>query len=145
MTMDRKLICILIANLFAVPAALAQQADGMRISGSVTAGGIHTDDDGVRDASKLNEYQDLSSGGLFGFDIAGRSSRYWFDLFGENLGRDDQYLDVRGGVYDVFKYRLFSDSLKHNFLWNGLTPYNGAGSNAHRTTFPRLDTSTWNE
>ena len=140
--MGKKLISLLIANLFAVsPAVFAQD---MAVTGSLGLGGIATDDDDSRNPYKLYEYRDLDDGVLATFDIRGRGSRYWFDLFGENLGRDDQYLNARGGVYDVFKYRLFSDSLRHNFLFNGITPYNGAGSTAHRTTFPRLDTSTWN-
>ena len=143
--MERKLICILVANLFAASApAWAQQSD-MRVTGRVGAGGIYVDDDDARDASKLNEYQDFSSGALLEFDVRGRGSRYWFDLFGENLGRDDQYATARGGAYDVFKYRVWTDALKHNFLFNGISPHNGAGSPTQTATFPRLDTSTWNE
>ena len=65
------------------------------------------------------------------------------DIFGENLGRDDQYLNAKGGMYDVFKYRLYSDALRHNFMFNGITPYSGAGSSTQRAAFPRLDTATW--
>ena len=54
------------------------------------------------------------------------------------------HVNARGGVYDVFKYRLYSDSLRHNFLFNGRTPYQGAGSAAHRAAFPQLDPNTWN-
>jgi MtrB/PioB family decaheme-associated outer membrane protein len=142
--MRQKLICILIANLFAAAAPAFAQAQDLQVTGNVSLGGIGSDDDDARDPAKLNEYRDLDDGVLFGFDVRGRGSRYWFDLFGENLGRDDQYINLRGGTYDVFKYRLYSDSLRHNFLYNGLTPYTGAGSNAHRTTFPRLDPNAWN-
>ena len=138
--MRKKLIGILIANLFALPPALAQD---MVVTGSASLGGIAVDDDDARNPYKLTEYRDLDDGVLGAFDLKGRSGRYWFDLFGENLGRDDQYVHARGGVYDVFKYRLYTDSLRHNFLENGITPYTGAGSTAHRTTFPRLDTTTW--
>ena len=88
--MGKKLISLLIANLFAVsPAVLAQD---MAVTGSVGLGGIATDDDDSRNPYKLYEYRDLDDGVLATFDIRGRGSRYWFDLFGENLGRDDQYL-----------------------------------------------------
>jgi hypothetical protein len=143
--MNRKLICLLVANLFAAPAAFAQEAASpFRVSGTVGIGGISVDDKDATDTSRLNEYQDLSSGLLTIFDIKGRGSRYWFDLFGENLGRDDQYLNMRGGMYDTFKYRVYSDSLRHNFLLNGRTPYSGAGSAAQTAVFPRLDPATWN-
>jgi MtrB/PioB family decaheme-associated outer membrane protein len=140
--MTRKPICLLLASLFA-PAALAQEAgEGMRIFGSVGIGGLHNDQDSA-DAAKLYEYRDLSSGVLTIFDVKGRGTRHWFDLFGENLGRDDQYVSLRGGMYDTFKYRVYTDALRHNFMFNGITPYEGAGTATQRTTFPRLDTSTW--
>ena len=138
-----KPLCLLVASLFAAPVALAQQADPFRFSGYVGVGGMATDDD-VPDAAKLHEYRDLSDGLLTIFDVKGRNSRWWLDLFGENLGRDDHYVNLRGGMYDVFKYRLYSDALRHNFMFFGITPYSGAGTSTHRTTFPRLDTSTWN-
>ena len=141
--MQRKLICILLANLFAGSLPAWAQTSGMQVSGSVGVGGIWVDDDDARDASKLNEYRDLDSGALLEFDVKGRGGRYWFDLFGENLGRDDQYLMARGGAYDVFKYKLFSDSLRHNFQFDGITPYAGAGSPAHVATFPNVNLATW--
>ncbi|APV50608.1 hypothetical protein BWI17_13465 [Betaproteobacteria bacterium GR16-43] len=142
--MNRKLIAFLVANALAAPAALAQEASNFRISGTVGVGGISVDDKDALDASKLNEYMDLSSGLLTIFDVKGRGSRYWFDLFGENLGRDDQYIAARGGAYDTFKYRLWTDALKHNFLFNGRTPYAGAGSTVQTATFPRVDPAAWN-
>jgi MtrB/PioB family decaheme-associated outer membrane protein len=141
--MNRTYLSILVASLFSAPVALAQDADPFRFSGSIGVGGMAVDDD-VPDAAKLREYRDLSDGLLTIFDIKGRNSRWWLDLFGENLGRDDQYVNLRGGMYDTFKYRLYSDALKHNFMLFGITPYNGAGTATQRTTFPRLDPSTWN-
>lgn len=138
--MRKKLLALLIANLLAVPAF----AQDTVIGGSVSVGGIRVDDDDAVDASKLNEYRDLDDGVLLNFDVRGRGARYWFDLYGENLGRDDMHVDARGGTYDVFRYRLFSDSLKHNFLFNGITPYANAGGTLQTATFPSLNTSAWN-
>ncbi|MCL4690351.1 MAG: MtrB/PioB family outer membrane beta-barrel protein [Burkholderiales bacterium] len=140
--MNKKLISILIANLFVAVPVYAQ--DTMNIEGSVSLGGISADENDAKDASKLNELRDLSDGGLFGVDIRGRSRSTWFDLFAENLGRDDQYLNLRGGMYGVFKGRLYSDSLRHNFLYGGLTPYAGAGSTSVTATLPNTNTATWN-
>ena len=142
--MKQKLTSILIANLFAVAPAFAQSDDDFRLQGSVSLGGIRVDDKDAADASKLNEFRDLSNGVLTVFDLKGRGSRQWLDAFGENLGRDDQYLTIRGGMYDVFKYRVYSDALKHNFLFNGLTPYAGAAGPDVTATFPQLDPTTWN-
>jgi len=143
--MNRKIVSLLVANLFAIPAALAQEAAGpFRWSGTLGLGGMHTDDKDAPDASKLYEYRDLSNGVLSIFDIKGRGSRYWFDLFGENIGRSDEYVDARGGKYDSFKYRVYTDALRHNFLFDGRTPYTGAGGPVQAATFPRLDPSQWN-
>jgi MtrB/PioB family decaheme-associated outer membrane protein len=143
--MEKKRIAILIANLFAVGPALAQaETDEFRIVGSASLGGIAVKENEAVDAAKLNEFGDLSNGVLLNFDLKGRGGRYWLDAFGENLGRDDQYLNFRGGLYDVFKYRVFSDALKHNFQFNGLTPYVGAGSTTQTAVFPQLNPATWN-
>ena len=40
----------------------------------------------------------------------------WIDAYGENFGRDDMYVDIRGGMYDVFKARAYTNWLPHNFL-----------------------------
>ncbi len=74
----------------------------------------------------------------------GRANRTWFDGYGENFGRDDQYLMLRGGIYDLFKYKIYSDSLPHDFLFDGRTPFNGAGIGNLTATFPQPDPSTWN-
>ena len=110
--MKKKLISILIANLFVAAPAFAQ-SDAFKLEGSVSLGGIYNDEDAV-DAAKMNDIRDLTNGVLFGWDIKGRSSTYWFDFFGENIGRDDQYINLKGGMYGAFKYRLYSDSLTRN-------------------------------
>lgn len=144
--MKRKLLCSLIASLFAAAAGSATaQSGGLVVTGTMSVGGIYVDDNDPKDASKLNEYRDMDSGVLAGFDIKGRSRTYWFDAFGENLARDDQYIALGGGSYDVFRYRLWTDQLKHNFLFNGITPYAGAGNTPQTATFPRLDPTTWNQ
>lgn len=142
----KKLIAILIANLFAAGPALAQTDDEFKITGSASLGGISVrekESDTV-DAAKLHEYGDFSNGALVNFDVKGRGGSYWLDAFGENLGRHDQYVNLRGGLYDVFKYRVFSDALKHNFQFNGLTPFTGAGSTTQTAVFPQLNPATWN-
>jgi MtrB/PioB family decaheme-associated outer membrane protein len=143
MAMTLKPLCMLVAGLFAAPIAAAQDSGEFRMFGTVGIGGMTTDDDDARDPAKLHEYRDLSSGLLTIFDVKGRGTRHWFDLFGENLGRDDQYVAIRGGGYDAFKYRVYTDALRHNLMFNGLTPYAGAGTAMQTATFPRLDPSTW--
>ena len=65
--MNRKLIAVLIANLFIAPVALAQS--DFKLDGNVGLGGLYSSDSSTRDRAKLEEYQDLSNGaaGYFGF------------------------------------------------------------------------------
>ena len=147
-----KLIPLLVANLFAVTAVSAAD-DEFTWSGTVEAGarGISSDGDtrngarsggipptpantvpfeGPRDNAKFIEYRDLKHDGLIGdFDIRGNNNRYYVNLFGENIARDDMYLNAQGGQYGVFKYRLYDDKMVHNFSSNALTPFVGVGSN----------------
>jgi MtrB/PioB family decaheme-associated outer membrane protein len=141
--MNKKLLAVLIANLFVAAPALAQ-SDDFVLGGSVSLGAIRSGDGNAVDTAKMNEYRDLSNGVLVGFDLLGRGNRYWLDAFGENLGRDDMFARGRGGIYDVFRYNIYVNSVRHNFMSNGLTPYAGAGGPVQTATFPRLDVATWN-
>lgn len=144
--MRQRLISILVAGLFtATPLALAADG-GLTWSGSASLGLRHTGDKAT-DSSKLNEYRDLgSTAPLTVFDVRGRGDDYYLNFFGENLGRDDQYIDLRGGQYGVFKYQLYSNELRHNFGSGAgaRSPYSGIGGSTLTATFPSLNPSTWN-
>jgi MtrB/PioB family decaheme-associated outer membrane protein len=138
-------VSILIANLMFLSTASYAADGGMEWSGSVSVGGQHVNDT-ARDSSKLNEYRDLDSSVLGGFEVRGRSNTYYLNGYGENLGRDDQYLDLRGGRYGTFKYRLHVDELRHNFGSGpgARSPYAGIGTPVITATFPNLNPATWN-
>jgi MtrB/PioB family decaheme-associated outer membrane protein len=142
--MKTRLVQLLLANLFVASAALAADG-GMEWSGSVSLGGQLVDDN-ARDPSKLKEYRDLDSGVLGGFEVRGRGTSYYLNGYGENIGRDDQYLDLRGGRYGAFKYRLYVDELRHNFGSGpgAISPYSGIGTSVLTATFPNANPATWN-
>ena len=110
--MKRKLLTVLVANALA-GSALAQE--NMVVHGSASVGIQYVEHD-AQDPSKLNEYRDLKEGesALFGFELRGRSDTGHFNAYGENLGADDQYLNLTGGRFDSFKLRLYRDQLLHN-------------------------------
>src|SRR5687767_14775310 len=114
--MKRKLLTVLVTNALAA-SALAQEnmQENMVVHGSASFGIQYVEHD-AQDPSKLNEYRDLKEGesALFGFELRGRSDTSHFNAFGENLGADDQYVNLTGGRYDTFKFRLYSDQLRHN-------------------------------
>jgi MtrB/PioB family decaheme-associated outer membrane protein len=144
--MRPKLISILVANLLAAaPLAFAEEGD-VQWSGSESVG-LRIVDEKAADPSKLNEYRDLGSGAasINGFELRGRGDRYYSNIYGENLGHDDQYLDVKGGSYGVFKYRLYSDELRHNFGSGpgALSPFSGIGGSTLTMANPRPAVATW--
>ena len=142
--MQRKNIAALIACLFlAVPAVYAADG-GFTLTGSVGLGGQSVNTSDTVDEGKMREYRDLTSGVLSVFDLKGRSSSYYLDFYGENLGRTDMFLDLDGGSYGSFKYRLLSNSLQHYFTTGAKTPYSGLGTANQTATLPNLDPSTWN-
>ena len=141
--MSKKLLSTLIASLFAAAPALAQSVDPMRVEGSATLGGIYNDRN-VQDSTKLEEYQDLRNGVMSNAAVRGRNSTSWFAGYGENFGRTDQYMFMRGGMYDIFKAGAYLNDIPHNFLESGLTPYYGPGGNVLTAPFPATNSNIWN-
>jgi MtrB/PioB family decaheme-associated outer membrane protein len=141
--MSKTLLAALIAGLLAAVPAWGQD-NGWRVQGSATLGPINDSTSDTKDASKEREYRDLSDGVLSNIIVRGRNGQNWFDGYGENFGRDDQYLTLRGGTYELFKFKIYTDSLRHNFLFNGLTPFAGSGTDVLSATFPQPDPATWN-
>jgi len=135
--MTRKLLSALIASLFAVAPALAQDTqDPLRIEGGGSIGGIYNRQN-ADDKAKLQEYQDVGNGALSNVWARGRNSTTWFEGYGENFGRDDQYMFIRGGVYGVFKAGAYLNDMPHDFSTNAITPFAGVGSEQLVATFPR--------
>lgn len=141
--MERKLIAVIVANLFAASAAYAAQ--GMQVTGFASLG-LRTVNDKAQDVSKLQEYRDLDANFINAFGVAMESDTYHLNGYAENLGADDAYLDLRGGQYGRFKYQLFGNTLRHNFGAGpgARTPFNGAGTTTLTGTFPNLNPDTWN-
>src|SRR5450631_1720006 len=142
--MGKTFLSILIAGLFVARPALAQTDDDpMRVEGSGTTGGIYNNQK-AQDTSKLEEYQDLGNGALSSVFVRGRNSTNWFDGYGENFGRTDQYMYLRGGIYDIFKAGMYLNDLPHNFASPAITPYAGVGSALLVATFPQINPANWN-
>lgn len=112
-------------TMFSLSGAALAQDGKFKLSGSVAVGGIDTGED-AKDPAKLYEYRDLYSGPLGSFELRGRSSSFYLDAFGENLGRDNMYINLDGGVYGQFRFQVYGDWLKHIF---------GCGPNGARTPY----------
>jgi hypothetical protein len=115
---------------------LAQSdADPMRVEGTATIGGINNNTNAF-DRAQLDVYQDLSNGPCRTSASRGRNSKTWFQGYGENFGRTDQYMFLRGGMYDVFKAARILNDIPHTFSSNAYSPYVGIGGNTLTATFP---------
>jgi hypothetical protein len=141
---------LLVAGLLVAPAALAQMA----VTGSVTGGYLSSDFKGTN-RFRYDEYRDLRSGGTLGAEIKGESAKYFLNFFGENIGRDDQFMELKGGQYGLFNYSLYNNNIIHNLTSNAKTPYGGLNtnsltfnvapglSNSNPVTNPILNTTVW--
>ena len=129
----------------AVSAAFAQEPPTSPFSGSVSLTGIHTD---VKsdNAFRFHEYRDLDSGVTGSIDLRGQGNAWYYSLFGENLGRDDQFVQLRGGRYGHFKFAIYGDDIVHNLTLGAITPFSGVGTRnlTFAGTTASTDTSTWN-
>jgi len=134
--MSKKALSTLIAALFATAPAFGQTDDDpMRVQGTSTLGGIHNNTSAT-DRAQLDQYQDLGNGVMSNVGVRGRNSSTWFQGYGENFGRDDQYMFLRGGVYDVFKAGVYLNDIPHTFSSLAYTPFVGSGGNLLTATFP---------
>jgi hypothetical protein len=118
---------LLTALAAAIPSALAQMA-APTTSGYVGIGGLYTSNTSGLNPFKLEEYRDLSDGVTGTVDLRMDAQDWWSRLFGENIARDDQFIELKGGKYGVFKYSLYNDKIVHNLTFNAITPFTGVGT-----------------
>ena len=147
--MKVKLIALVVAGLFAQGAS----ADDMFMwGGSAEVGYRGTNIDGANrngaygkttslsatnpltpflgpvDDAKAQEYQNINSAPIGVLDIRGSSRTSYLRAFGEEFGRDDQFINVVGGSYGVWKASLYNNDIPHNYSFNALSPVTGSDS-----------------
>ena len=147
--MKTKLIALVIAGLFAQGAS----ADDMFMwGGSAEVGYRGTNIDGANrngaygntsplspsnpltpftgptDEAKAQEYQNINSAPIGVLDVRGSSRTSYLRAFGEEFGRDDQFINIVGGGYGVWKASLYNNDIPHNYSFNTLSPLTGSDS-----------------
>jgi MtrB/PioB family decaheme-associated outer membrane protein len=142
--MKKTTLSILVAGLFVSP-ALAQQA---AFTGSLSVTGLANDVSGINPYI-FEKYRDLSDGVTAGTDLWYHDAGGRMRLFSENLGRDDQFIELSGQRYGLLKYSLYNDRIVHNLTFGAITPFEGIGTN--NLTFPgalgatpSTNITTWN-
>jgi hypothetical protein len=131
-----------------VAAAPVAAQEGLKLTaGSVGFGGLYSNVNS-QNPYRFYEYRDMSSGFLSEIDVRTRSDQWWFNGFIENIGRTDQYLNLRGGKFNLFKYEIYGDWLQHNLSMRpagATSPFSGIGTSTLTTRFPNLNSDSWND
>lgn len=107
--------------------AYADEAKDFAITGSVELG-IRSVQDGDKSA-KFQEYRDLKSGVFGNMRFGGDNGAYYMDMTGENVGRDDQFFEVKGGRFGSFDYSAHYNEIIHNLTFGAKTFYANPGQN----------------
>lgn len=128
----------------AAAAALAAPAVCAQMSGSASVTGLSTNANG-ENPFRYQEYRDLRTGLAAGVDVRGATEFYYWSLFGERLGRDDQIVELRGARYGQVKWNLYLDDVVHNLTFGARTLFDGVGTDQLTFAGPvRTDVGTWN-
>ena len=99
-------------------------------TGWVQVGLLGTFGKNTRSAA-LNEYGDWKSGPLatnLGFLAENRKTALYVSAMAENIGRSDQYYQVKVGRYGVFNVTAFFDSIPHLFSTTAKSIWEGVGT-----------------
>jgi MtrB/PioB family decaheme-associated outer membrane protein len=99
-------------------------------TGWVQAGMIGTFGKNTRSAA-LNEYGDYKGGPLaasLGFLAENRKTALYISAIAENVGRSDQYYQVKVGRYGVFNVTNFFDSIPHTYSTTAKSIWDGVGT-----------------
>ena len=94
-------------------------------------------------SAKFDEYLDMSDG-LFGsLEVLDDNETRFIGATVENPALDDQFYEIRGGMFGLFKGEIFYDELTHNLSRDAVTPATGFGTNflVVPTSIPPV--STW--
>ena len=143
--MKVKLIAIVVAGLFAQGAYADEDfvwggsaqvgGRGTSISGSNVNGAYGSSTpltwnpfQGPSNTAKAQEYQDINSAPIGVLDIRGASRNYYLYGYGEEFGRDDQWINIVGGQFGSWKASIYNNDIPHNLSFNALTPLQNSGT-----------------
>ena len=168
--MKVKLIALVVAGLFAQSASADEDfmwggsaelgyrytnIDGANRNGAygntspLSAANPLTPFTGPADGAKAQEYQDVRSAPIGVIDARGSNRTSYLRAFGEEFGRDDQFINIVGGSYGVWKASLYNNDIPHNYSFNALSPLSNPGGGLQQVgpggTYPNAQNpSIWN-
>jgi hypothetical protein len=117
---------------YAYPAMTQSKSDpDLWSTGWIEGGVLGTWGSNTRSAA-LNEYGDWSSdplGTSLGFLVENRKTAWFMSGLAENVGRSDQYYQMKTGRYGEYSVTAFFDSIPHVFSTEARSLWNGVGTN----------------
>lgn len=122
------LLTIIVGLLFMGGSVYADDAKDFPITGEVELGVLSVQ--GGEKSAKFNEYRDMKQGVLTNMRFGGDNGFYYMDFTGENVGRDDQFFEMKGGKYGFFDYSVYYNEIIHNLSFGAKTFYTNPGSNS---------------
>ncbi len=136
-------LSVLLLGLFSLSPAFAEEQED-KFSGEISAQGTLTHINGNK--AKFNEYGDIQDGLYGDVKIKYDDDKYYVDFYSRNMFYDTQSYNLEGGKWGAFKFNVNYDEIPHNFTYDALTLYSGAGTNnlTYPTHPPSTNTSTWN-
>jgi MtrB/PioB family decaheme-associated outer membrane protein len=117
---------ILIVGILLFTPGRTPAADDAEVTGSVDLGVRWVNE--VGESAKFQEYRDLSDGTYGSVLLEGYKDAYHLELFGRNIGLDDQDYTIQGGQYGKFKYLFNYDETPHNYSFDAQTFFSGVGN-----------------
>lgn len=112
--------------------AMTQSKDNPDIwsTGWIESGLLGTWGPNTRSAT-LNEYGDWGTDPLvtnLGFRMENRKTAWFMTGLAENVGRTDQFYQLKTGRYGEYSFTLFFDSIPHLYSTEAKSLYNGVGT-----------------
>jgi MtrB/PioB family decaheme-associated outer membrane protein len=117
---------------YATPAMTQSKSDpDMWSSGWIEGGVLGTFGQRTKSAS-FQEYSDWSNGPILtsaGFLTENRKTAWYLSGLAENVGRDDEYFQLKTGRYGVYNVTAFFDSIPQVYSTEAKSLWNGVGTN----------------
>lgn len=117
---------------YAAPAMTQSKSDpDVWSSGWIEGGALGTFGQKINSAS-FQEYTDWSNGPILtsaGFLTENRKTAWYLSGLAENVGRADEYFQLKTGRYGVYNVTAFFDSIPHVYSTEAKSLWDGAGGN----------------
>jgi hypothetical protein len=79
-------------------------------------------------SAKFEEFRDVRDGVVTGVEAHYRDRNYFLNAVGRNLGRNDEDLNIDGGIAGKYIFSFYDDETPHNYMFGAKSLYTGIGT-----------------